>query len=223
MSEKLLFDSFLKLILGIFIVALLLFCSAGTMAFINGWLLILLLFVPMLLNVIALFFYNPKLLKKRLQMSERDQTQKTLVMLTCMMFVAGFVLSGLNFRFSWHLLPKIVSLLASIIYLLSYVMYVIVLKTNPYLSRSVEIHHDQKLVSNGVYSVVRHPMYSVSIILFMMMPLILGSLISFFVFLLYPVIIVFRIRNEEKLLCAELDGYSDYMISVKYRLFPFIW
>lgn len=181
------------------------------------------LFIPMFIVGIIMMFVNPKLLEKRLSAKEKISKQSTLIKLSGLMFVAGFVVAGLDYRFKWVELPPYVTYIGLGIFLLSYIMYGEVLRENTYLSRTIEVQEGQKVVSTGLYGIVRHPMYTATILLFLSMPIVLGSLISFFIFLLYPVIIIARLLNEEKFLEKELDGYIEYKQKVKYRLIPFIW
>jgi protein-S-isoprenylcysteine O-methyltransferase Ste14 len=181
------------------------------------------LFVPMFIAGIVMMIKNPKLLASRLDAKEKQKEQGLVIKLSGLMFIVGFVLAGLDFRFKWFQLPPVISYVASVIFILSYLMWAEVLRENTYLSRTIKVQEGQSVVDSGLYGIIRHPMYSATIILFLSMPLILGSLISFFVFLLYPVLIIIRIINEEKLLEKELIGYTEYKKKVKYRLIPFIW
>lgn len=181
------------------------------------------LFIPMFFAGIVMMLKNPELLKKRLNAKEQQPEQQLVVKLSGLMFFIGFVIAGLNFRFRWIILPECVSLIAVGIFLLSYLLYAEVLRENTYLSRTVEVQENQKVIDTGLYGIVRHPMYSVTVILFLSMPLALGSVISFVIFLAYPAIIAKRIRNEEQVLEAELQGYAEYKKKVRYRLIPFIW
>ncbi len=223
MTLKLFIQAIFKLSLGIVLVGLLIFLPAGTLSFYNGWLFIGVLFVPIFLVGIVMMFKNPELLKKRLNAKEKQKEQNLVVKLSGLMFLAGFIVAGLGFRFDWYTLPKPVSVGASVMFLVSYVLYAEVLRENIYLSRTIEVQENQKVVDTGLYSIVRHPMYSATLILFLSMPLILGSIYSFFIFLAYPFIIAKRIKNEEELLEKELAGYREYKEKVKYRLIPFIW
>ena len=219
----LLFQALTKYLAGIFLVGLLLFLPAGTLAYPNGWLFCGLLFLPMLILGIILFFKAPELLEKRLRSKEAQTEQKQVIGLSLLMFLGGFVLAGLDFRFGWTSVPRWLTAAASLLLLISYGLYAEVMRENVWLSRTVEIQEDQKVVDTGLYSIIRHPMYAVTILLFLSIPLVLGSWISFAVFLLYPILMVKRIRSEESLLEAELPGYKDYQKKVRYRLFPFIW
>lgn len=223
MIPKLFFQAILKFILGVILVGLLIFLPAGTLLFFNGWLLMAILFVPMFLAGIVMMFKNPELLKKRLSAKETQKEQSTVIKLSGIMFIAGFVIAGLGYRFGWYALPKGVSIAAAAVFLAGYLLYAEVLRENTYLSRTVEIQEGQKVISTGLYGVVRHPMYSASLLLFLSIPLVLGSLYSLLIFLAYPFIIANRIKNEEIFLEKELDGYREYKQKVKYRLIPFIW
>ena len=223
MDKKLFIQAITKFIFGFTIIALLLFIPAGTLKYWNAWLFICILFIPMLIVGIILMIKNPDLLRKRLNSKEKESEQEILLLIGGVMFVCGFVVSGLNYRFEWFILPKWIIVIATIIFLLAYVLYAEVLRENMYLSRIIEIQENQKVIDTGLYGVVRHPMYSSTILLFLSIPLVLGSLFSFLIFLVYPVIIVKRIRNEEQLLEQGLEGYSEYKKKVKYRVIPFIW
>ena len=170
-----------------------------------------------------MMFKNPELLKKRLSAKEKQQEQSVVVKLSALMFLVGFIVAGLDFRFSWYTLPRIVVIIAVVLFLVSYILYAEVLRENTYLSRTIEVQKNQKVIDTGLYGIVRHPMYSVTLILFLSMPLVLGSIYSFVIFLAYPFIIAKRIKNEEELLEKELEGYSEYKQRVKYRLIPFVW
>ena len=223
MDTKLLIQALAKFLLGFIIIALLLFIPAGTLNYFNGWLFIALLFVPMFVVGIIMLYKSPELLKRRLNAKEEENEQKIVLLVSGIMFLAAFVLAGLNFRFGWFKLPQTVILIASIIFLLSYIMYGEVLRENMYLSRTVEVSENQKVVDSGLYGIVRHPMYTSTIFLFLSMPLILDSIFSFVIMLIHPIIIIFRIKNEEKVLENELEGYTEYKEKVKYRLIPYIW
>lgn len=223
MTKELFFQAMLKFILGAAAVGMLLFLPAGTFHYWNAWLLMGILFIPMFFAGIVMMFKNPELLRKRLNAKEQQAEQKQVIKLSGLMFLLGFVAAGLNFRFEWIILPDPVSWIGAVIFLLSYLLYAEVLRENTYLSRTVEVQKGQKVIDTGLYGIVRHPMYSVTIILFLSMPLVLGSIITFAVFLTYPFIIVKRIRNEESVLEKELDGYMEYEEKVKYRIIPFIW
>ena len=220
---KLFGEAIIKILLGIILVSLLIFVPAGTINYFNGWLLCLLLFVPMFIAGIVMLIKSPNLLKKRLNAKEKIGEQKLVILLSLLMFVGGFIISGLDYRYGWSNLNNIVVIISCIVFLISYIGYAEVLRENAYLSRTIEVQENQKVIDTGLYGIVRHPMYLVTIFLFLSMPLILGSLYGFFIFLIYPLIIIKRLLNEEKFLKKELDGYTDYMKKVKYRLIPFIW
>ena len=220
---KLIFNALIKFISGLILVGLLLFLPTGTVGFSGAWLFIALLFIPMLLLGIVLLFKAPKLLQKRLDGREKESTQKGVVAFSGLIFLAGFVVSGLDFRFGWSKVPLAVIITASVLFLLSYGIYAEVMRENAYLSRTIEVQEGQKVIDMGLYGIVRHPMYMATILLFLMIPLILGSWYGFIVFLAYPFIIAVRIKNEEKVLIAQLDGYAEYIKKVKYRIIPFIW
>ena len=223
MTKRLFIQSVTKFLIGIIVIGVFLFLSAGTFQWRNAWLLMGILFIPMFFASIVMMLKNPELLKKRLNAKEQQSEQQLVVKLSGLMFVIGFVTAGLNFRFRWIILPDYVSWVAAFIFLLSYLLYAEVLRENTYLSRTVEVQENQKVIDTGLYGIVRHPMYSVTVILFLSMPLVLGSVISFVIFLAYPVIIVKRIRNEEQVLETELQGYTEYKKKVQYRLIPFVW
>lgn len=223
MTVKLFLEAIFKFLLGVVLVGALIFLPAGTFNYTNGWIFMGVLFIPIFLAGIVMMIKNPPLLKSRLENKEKQKQQSIVIKLSALMFIVGFVLSGLDFRFNWLPIPHYITYVASVTFILSYLLWAEVLRENAYLSRTVKVVEGQKVVDTGLYGVVRHPMYTASIILFLSMPLILGSLISFFVFLLYPVLIVIRIINEEKLLEKELEGYTEYKKKVKYRLIPFIW
>ena len=223
MSYKLFFQAITKFLIGSLLVGALIFVPAGTIKFLNGWIFMGVLFVPMFIFGIYLMFKNPDLLKRRLNAKEKEGEQKTVIALSGLMFMAGFVIAGLNYRFGWVVLPNIVTIIASIVFVISYILYAEVLRENAYLLRTIEVEKGQKVVDTGMYGIVRHPMYIVTILLFLSIPLILGSIISFVIFLMYPFIIIKRIKNEEKVLEKDLDGYIEYEKKVKYRLIPFIW
>ena len=223
MTLKLFFSSITKFLLGVVLVGLLIFLPAGSLSFFNGWLLLGILFIPMFFAGIVMMFKNPDLLKSRLNAKEKRQEQSMVVKLSGLMFMVGFVVAGLNFRFSLYTLPKGVSVGGAVVFLVAYILYAEVLRENTYLSRTIEVRENQKVIDTGLYGIVRHPMYSATLILFLSMPLVLGSIYSFLIFLAYPFIIAKRIKDEEKFLEKELDGYVQYKQKVKYRLIPFIW
>jgi protein-S-isoprenylcysteine O-methyltransferase Ste14 len=223
MNRKLFFEAIIKFLLGVILVGLLIFLPAGTFAFFNGWLLMGILFLPMFIAGFVMIFKNPELLRKRLDAKEKQKEQSIVVKLSGLMFLAGFIVAGLGFRFNWFVLPKGVSICSAVIFLLSYILYAEVLRENTYLSRTIEVQENQRVIDSGLYGIVRHPMYSATLILFLSMPLVLGSIYSFIIFLVYPIVIAIRIKHEEEFLVKELTGYSEYKQKVKYRLIPFIW
>ena len=223
MSIKIFVNAIIKFLLGILIVGALLFLSAGSFDYWNGWLFMALLFIPMFLAGIVLMVKNPDLLKKRLNAKEKESEQKSVVALSGIMFLTGFISAGLSYRFDILTLPNFVVIIATIIFFIAYVLYAEVLRENTYLSRTIEVQENQKVVDTGLYRIVRHPMYAVTLALFLSMPLILGSVISFVIFLIYPVIISKRIKNEEEVLERDLQGYIEYKKKVKYKMIPFIW
>lgn len=223
MNIKLIFEAITKFIMGVIIVGFLIFAPAGTIKYFNGLLFIILLFVPMFIGGIIMMIKSPNLLKSRLNAKEKEKEQKSIVVISGLMFVIGFIISGLNFRFNWIHLPNIIIIISSIIFITSYILYAEVLRENAFLSRTIEVQNNQKVIDSGLYSIVRHPMYTVTILLFLSMPLILDSIISFIIFLMYPFIIIKRINNEEEILEKELKGYKEYKKKVKYKLIPFIW
>ncbi len=220
---KLLINAAVKFLCGLLLVGFLLFLPAGGFGYINGWLFIALLFIPMLILGAVLYLKAPELLKRRLDSKENEKTQKGVVGAAALLFMGGFVVAGLDFRFGWSSLPPIVIVIASIILLASYALYAEVMRENAYLSRTVKVLEGQQVISTGLYGIVRHPMYAVTVWLFLSIPLVLGSLWALICFLPYVAVIVVRIINEEKLLEKELNGYKEYKLKVKYRLIPFIW
>lgn len=220
---KLLLQSLTKFFLGIGILGLLIFVPSGSFHYWQGWLLMGILFVPMFIAGIIMLVKNPELLRKRLNAKEEEKEQKTVVALSGLLFVAAFVVAGLNWRFQWIVLPNWVVWIAAGIFLACYLLYAEVLRENTYLSRTIEVQEHQKVIDKGLYGIVRHPMYTATTILFLMMPMVLGSFISFVIMLLYIPLIVKRIRNEETVLEQGLEGYSDYKKRVKYRVIPYIW
>jgi len=223
MNIKLFFEAILKFLLGLLLIIILLFIPAGTFNYWNGWLLIGLLFIPMFIAGIIMMIKNPNLLKSRLNVKEKENSQKEVLLLSGLMFISGFIIAGLNYRYNWIHLPNVVVIISSIIFLLSYLVYAEVLRENAFLLRTIEVKENQKLIDTGLYKIVRHPMYFATIFLFLSMPLILDSLISFIIFLVYPFIIAKRIKNEEEVLEKELKGYKEYKNKVKYKMIPFIW
>lgn len=223
MNIKLFFGAIIKFSLGLIIVGLLLFLPANTFNYWNAWLFICLLFIPMFIAGIILMIKNPDLLRKRLNAKEREVKQKFVVLFSGLMFILGFIIAGLNFRYEWLILPNIIVIISSVLFIIAYILYAEVLRENTYLSRTIEVQENQKVVDSGLYGIVRHPMYAVTILLFLTMPLILGSIYSFIIFLVYPFIIAKRIKNEEEVLENDLEGYKEYKEKVKYKIIPFIW
>lgn len=223
MNTRLFFQALIKFTLGLLLTGLLLFLPAGTFRFWQAWLLIGILFIPMFAAGLVMLFRSPELLAKRLNAREEEAAQKKVVALSGLLFVGTFVLAGLNFRFRWLLLPDWACRAAAAVFLAAYALYAAVLRENTWLSRTIEVQKGQKVVDTGLYGVVRHPMYAATLLLFLSMPLVLGSPLSFAVLLLYIPVIAARIRNEEKVLEAGLAGYGAYMQKVKYRLIPYIW
>ena len=223
MTVKLLVGAILKFVLGVVLVGVLIFLPAGTLVFFNGWLLMGILFIPMFCAGIVMMFKNPELLKSRLDAKEKQKDQSMVVKLSGLMFLAGFIVAGLDFRFGWFTLPKGVVIDGAIVFLVAYILYAEVLRENTYLSRTIQVQENQKVIDTGLYGIVRHPMYSATLLLFLAMPIVLGSIYSFIIFLAYPFIIAKRIKGEEAFLEKELDGYREYKQKVKYRLIPFIW
>ena len=212
-----------KFLLGVVLVGVLVFWPAGTLHFWQGWLFMGILFVPMFLAGIVMLKKNPALLEKRLNAKEKEREQSLVVKLSGLMFLLGFIVAGLTVRFNWYILPKVVSVVAAVVFLAAYGLYAEVLRENTYLSRTIEVQKGQRVVDTGLYGIVRHPMYSVTVVLFLAMPLVLGSVFSLIIFLVYPFLIAKRIRNEEQVLTAELAGYAAYKEKVRWRLLPFIW
>lgn len=223
MTTKLLVEAITKFLLGVALVGMLIFLPAGTFAFFNGWLFMGILFLPMLVAGIIMLLKNPDLLKSRLSAKEKQKEQSLVVKLSGLMFLAGFIVAGFGVRFGWYTLPKTAVIVAAGVFLAAYILYAEVLRENTYLSRTIEVQKNQKVIDTGLYGIVRHPMYSATLLLFLSMPIVLGSIYSFLIFLSYPFIIAKRIKNEEEFLEKELEGYSEYKQKVKYRLIPFIW
>ena len=223
MNIKLFFQAIIKFMLGVLIIGLLLFIPANTINYWNGWLFMALLFIPMFIAGIFMMVKSPDLLIKRLNAKEKENEQKEVILYSGLMFLSGFIIAGLNYRYNWITIPNYVVIISSVVFLVAYILYAEVLRENTYLSRTIEVQENQKVVDTGLYGIVRHPMYAVTILLFLSMPLILGSIISFVIFLIYPVIISKRIKNEEEVLEKELDGYQEYKKKVKYKIIPFIW
>lgn len=220
---KLLLKAIAKFIFGLLIVGMLLFLPAGTFAYTNAWLFIALLFVPILILGIVLFIKSPELLEKRLNAKEDESTQKGVVAISGVLFLAGFIVAGLDFRFCWSHIPNWVVAIASVVLLVSYALYAEVMRENVYLSRTIEIQENQKVVDTGLYGIVRYPMYAATLWLFLAIPVVLGSWWSFLCFLPYIPVIAVRIINEEKVLSEGLEGYTDYKKRVKHRIIPFVW
>ncbi len=223
MNAKLFFQAIAKFAAGAVIVGLLIFLPAGTFAYAQGWLLMGILFVPMFAAGIVMMFKDPELLKKRLNAREKEGEQKAVLALSGLMFAAAFAAAGLCFRFGFLMIPVWASIAAAAVFLGGYALYAAVLAQNSYLSRTIEVSEGQKVIDTGLYGVVRHPMYTSTLVLFLSMPLVLGSILSFLVMLIYVPLIVKRIKNEEQVLSRDLPGYSDYLERVRYRLIPFIW
>lgn len=223
MRNKLSLQALTKTIMGFVFICVLLFLPAGTFRYWNAWLFLAVLFIPMIILGIVMLFKSPDLLKKRLDAKEKEGEQKWVVALSGIMFMAAFVVAALNFRFSWHSLPDFVIWISVAMFLFSYLMYAEVIRENAFLSRTIELQENQKVIDTGLYGIVRHPMYFATIILFLSIPLILGSLISFFIMLAYIPIIAIRINNEERVLEKGLKGYKEYKQKVRYKLIPFIW
>lgn len=223
MNTKLFLSAILKFALGVVLIGALLFLPAWTLHYPQAWLLMGILFIPMFLAGLVMMAKNPSLLRSRLNAKEKEREQSLVVKLSGLMFLVGFVLAGLSYRFGWLMLPRWVSIVGAVLFLISYALYAEVLRENTWLSRTIEVQEGQQVVSDGLYGVVRHPMYAVTVTLFLSMPLVLGSALAFAVFLAYPFIIAKRIRNEEEVLSRELKGYAEYKQKVKWRLIPFIW
>lgn len=223
MDKTLLRQAMIKFFSGVLLVGLLLFLPAGTLYFRRAWLLMGILFIPMFLAGLVMLFKSPELLRRRLKARESEGEQRTVIALSGLMFLLSFILAGLNYRSDWMMLPRWVSLAAAGVFLLGYGLFGEVLRENVYLARTVEVEKGQKLIDTGLYGIVRHPMYSATVLMFLAMPLVLGSPLSFAVMLLYLPIIAKRIRNEEQVLSKGLEGYKEYCGRVKYRLFPWIW
>ena len=220
---KLLINALTKFTCGLLMVGLLIFLPAGTLNFPRGWLLMGLLFGPMLIAGFVMLFESPAFLEKRLDVKEKQATQKGVIAFSGLMFIAGFVVAGLDFRFGWSQMPGWVVIVASVLFVVAYALYAEVMRENAYLSRTVKVEQGQTVVDTGLYGIVRHPMYAVTVLLFLMIPLVLGSWYGLVVFAFYPAIIVIRLKDEEDLLTRELPGYAEYKQKVKYRLIPFIW
>ena len=222
-NMKLFVQAISKFLLGVILVGVLIFLPAGTLNHPKGWLFMGILFVPMFAAGLVMLWKNPQLLRKRLDVKEKQRTQSRIIRLSGLMFLVGFVVAGLDHRFGWVVLPGWVSPVFAVVFLSAYALYAEVLRENVWLSRTIEVQEGQQVVDTGLYGIVRHPMYSVTLLLFLSMPLVLGSILSFVIFLAYPFLIAGRIRNEEQVLERELTGYTAYKAKVRYRLIPFIW
>ena len=220
---KLFISAISKLVIGLGAIATLLFAPAGTFAFPGAWRLLMLLFIPMIIMGVALLIWAPETLSRRLRSKEERVKQKGVVALSGILFVASFILAGLDFRFGWSSLPNWALWTSSIVFLLSYGMYAEVMRENEWLSRSIEVMEGQKVVSTGLYGIVRHPMYTATILMFLAMPLVMGSWWAFLVMIPYVLAIVTRIKDEETLLTKELEGYQEYKEKVRWKLMPYIW
>jgi protein-S-isoprenylcysteine O-methyltransferase Ste14 len=223
MDRDLLIKAFTKFLLGVIVLGILLFLPAGSLHYRQGWLLMGILFIPMSFAGFVLMAKNPELLRKRLNAKEKEAEQKIVVAMSGMLFITAFVLAGLNWRFGWYVLPDWVVCVAAVLFLASYLLYAEVMRENTYLSRTVEVQDNQKVIDTGLYGIVRHPMYTATTIMFLTMPLVLGSPISFLVILGYIPVIAKRIGNEEALLEEGLEGYKDYKKKVRYKMIPFLW
>ena len=212
-----------KLIIGLSIIALLLFIPAGTCYYWHAWLLIALLFIPMLCMGIGMLIFSPELLAKRLNNKEKEQTQKYVVALSGLMFIGGFIVCGLDYRFAWSQVPLWMIITGSVLFIIGYVLYAEVLRENAYLSRIIEVQNDQKLIDTGLYSIVRHPMYTATLLMFLSMPIVLDSWWGLLLFAFYPALIIKRIQNEEQVLASDLKGYTEYQQRVRWRLIPWVW
>lgn len=223
MSKKPFLQAISKFFLGFLLVATLLFLPAGTLCYWNAWLLLAILFVPMFIAGLVMMIFSPELLKKRLNAKESEKEQQQVIKFSALMFIAAFLSAGFSFRFPWLRLSPSISYIAAVIFLLAYGLYAEVLRENAYLARTIEVQEGQKVIDTGLYGVIRHPMYTATILLFLSMGLVLGSLLSFIILLCYLPLIIKRIRNEETVLEKDLEGYLAYEKKVQYRLFPFIW
>ena len=222
-KTKLFLNALIKFLFGLVLVGAILFLPAGSFSYTGAWLFIALLFIPMIFFGVALFIKAPELLKKRLSAKEEEDTQKGVVALSGLLFLGGFIVAGIDYRFGWSHVPTWLVVVSSVVLLVSYALYAEVMRENAYLSRTIEVQQGQKVVDTGLYGVVRHPMYAVTVWLFLSIPLVLGSFWSLLCFAHYPILMIVRILNEEKVLTEGLDGYADYKKKVKYRLLPFIW
>ena len=220
---KILINALVKFFCGFLLVGLLIFLPAGTLAFAKGWLLMELLFGPMFIAGLVMLAKSPEFLAKRLDVKEKRSAQRGVVKLSGLMFIAGFVVAGLDFRFGWSVMPRTVTVVASVLFLLAYLLYAEVMRENAYLSRTIKVEEGQTVVYTGLYGIVRHPMYMATLLLFLVMPLVLGSWWALIPFAFYPAIIISRLKDEEVLLTRELAGYAEYKEKVRYRIIPFIW
>ena len=223
MTTKLFISAITKFMLGVLLVGLLLFLPAGTIDWFGGWMLMAILFVPMFCAGIVMMIKNPGLLSSRLDAKEDRKEQSIVVKLSGLMFLCGFIIAGLGVRFGWYMLPMPVCIAGAVLFIIAYMLYAEVLRENTYLSHTIEVQEGQKVIDTGLYGIVRHPMYSATLLLFLSMPIVLGSVWSFLIFLVYPFIIAARLKDEEKFLEDELEGYREYKKKVQYRLIPFIW
>ena len=223
MYNKLFIEAIIKFVFGVVLVGVLIFLPAGTIYFFNGWLLMSVVFLPIFLVGIILFLKKTKLLEIRLNIKEKQKDQSLIIKLCGIMFIFGFLVAGIGYRFNWYMLPKYIVISATLVFLIVYIIYIQIIFKNKYLSRTVQIQKNQIVIDTGLYKIIRHPMYSISIILFLSMALILGSIYTFVIFLIYPFLIIKRIKYEEKFLETNLNGYNQYKQKVKYRLIPFIW
>ena len=223
MDMKLLVQALTKFVVGVLLVGGLIFLPAGTLQYVNGWIFMGALFVPMFFVGLVMLFKSPSLLAKRLNAKEKQEDQSLVVKLSGVMFLAGFILAGLGVRFDWYSLPMEAVVIATLMFIFAYILYAEVLRENAYLSRTIEVQENQKVIDAGLYGIVRHPMYSATLGLFLTIPVILGSIYAFIIFLVYPFIIAKRIKGEEAFLEKELPGYHEYKQKVKYRLIPFVW
>lgn len=223
MRKKLFFEAILKMFLGIVITGLLIFIPAGTIDFLNGWIFMCILFAPMFVAGLVLMIRNPELLKQRLDAKETQKEQRYIVLISGIIFVFGFVISGIDYRFGWSDMPSGLTILSMVVFLMSYLVYAEVIRENKYLSRTIKVTENQEIIEGGLYGIVRHPMYTSTIFMFLSIPIILGSFYGFLIFLAYPLVISRRIKYEEKILEKELKGYVEYKKKTKYRLIPFVW
>lgn len=219
----LLFRTIINFLMGVVMVGVLLFAPAGTFRYWNGWLFLALLFVPMIILGLYLWIKQPDLLAKRLSSKEKESEQKQVILISALVFVAGFVVAAVDFRFGWSQVPIWLVVVASVLLVISYGLYAEVMRENAYLSRTVEVQENQKVIDTGLYGIVRHPMYSATILLYLSIPLVLGSIYSFLIFLMFPLVIAKRISNEEAVLEKGLEGYTSYKQRVKHKIIPFIW